>query len=227
MIVERAGDMVGDVNATCLCWDDVLATYLTPEQRARLASACVGLAGAGGLGSNCALMLARCGVGRIIAADFDMVSLSNLNRQNFLPGHVGRPKVTALVDMLHAVNPCLRLEPHVLKLDKDNAPALFAGCDVVVEAVDDPAVKRMLLETLTRAGLFVVGASGMAGWGGPGMSVRRFGERAVVVGDAVNAVGPGLPPLAPRVMMAAAMQADQVLLRLLGPCSGLVGTEDV
>ena len=200
-----------------LRWDDVLAAHLTPEQRRRLASARVGLAGAGGLGSNCAVLLARSGIGSIVAADCDVVNLSNLNRQHFLPIHVGRPKVAALAEVLQAVNPCLRLEPHVLKLDKDNVSVLFAGCDVVVEAVDDAATKQMVLEVLTRAGVFVVSASGIAGWGGPGMRVRRFGDRAVVVGDGMSAVGPGLPPLAPRVMMAAAMQADQVLLRLLGP----------
>jgi sulfur carrier protein ThiS adenylyltransferase len=208
-----------------LRWDDVLAAYLTPEQRSRLASARVGLAGAGGLGSNCALLLARSGIGSIVAADCDLVSLSNLNRQHFLPDHVGKPKVAALAEMLRAVNPCLRLESHRLKLDKDNAPALFADCDLVVEAVDDAATKRMLLEILTLAGLFVVGASGVAGWGGPGMRVRRFGDRAVIVGDGISAVNAHLPPLAPRVMMAAAMQADQVLLHLLGPCPDRPGGE--
>jgi sulfur carrier protein ThiS adenylyltransferase len=200
-----------------------LAAYLAPEQRKRLASARVGLAGAGGLGSTCALMLARSGVGCLVVADFDVVSLSNLNRQQFLPAHVGMPKVEALAEVLRAVNPCLRLEPHVLKLDKDNAPALFAGCDAVVEAVDTVAAKRMLLESLTGAGLFVVGASGLAGWGGPGMRAWPFGDLAVIVGDGVNGLAPNLPPLAPRVTMAAAMQADQVLLRLLGPCPGLQG----
>ena len=41
----------------------------------------VGIAGAGGLGSNCAASLARTGVGKLIIADFDVVSEANLNRQ--------------------------------------------------------------------------------------------------------------------------------------------------
>lgn len=48
------------------------------------------------------------------------------------------------------------------------------------------------------------------------MTTRRMGRKLIVVGDYVNEVGPGHPPLAPRVIMAAAMQADAVLCHLLG-----------
>ena len=58
-------------------------TYLTPEERAVLESARVGIAGAGGLGSNCAMHLVRAGVKHLIVVDFDVVNESNLNRQFF------------------------------------------------------------------------------------------------------------------------------------------------
>lgn len=60
-----------------------LTRYFTPEQLARLRAARVGLAGAGGLGSNTALMLARCGVEDLLLVDDDVVEPSNLNRQQF------------------------------------------------------------------------------------------------------------------------------------------------
>ena len=47
----------------------------------RLSGFRVGIAGAGGLGSNCAISLARTGVGTIVIADFDIVEASNLTRQ--------------------------------------------------------------------------------------------------------------------------------------------------
>ena len=68
------------------------------------------------------------------------------------------------------------------------------------------------------AGHRVVSASGMAGWGGVPMTARKLGSRLVVVGDHVSGIGPGMPPLAPRVVMAAAMEADAVLEMLLGEC---------
>ena len=49
----------------------------------------VGIAGLGGLGSNIAAALARAGVGRIVAADFDAVELSNINRQMYTLRHIG------------------------------------------------------------------------------------------------------------------------------------------
>ena len=202
-------------------WESVMASHLDAEQRVRLSSACVGLAGAGGLGSNCATLLARCGVGRLVLVDFDVVSLSNLNRQNFLPEHVGRLKVEALASMLRMINPQIRVETQAVRLEAANVADLFRECDPVVEAVDAAETKKMLFESLAGAGKFVISASGMAGWGGPAMHCRPFGKQAVVVGDGVHGVRQNLPVLAPRVMMAAAMQADQVLAHILGPCPGM------
>ena len=110
----------------------------------------------------------------------------------------------------------VRLEQRAL--DGPSACGLFAGCDIVVEAVDDPEVKKDLVEALLLAGHRVVSASGMAGWGGVPMTARKLGSRLVVVGDHVSGIGPGMPPLAPRVVMAAAMEADAVLEMLLGEC---------
>ena len=70
-----------------------LSRYFLPEQLNKLRAARVGLAGAGGLGSNAALMLARCGVEDLLLLDDDVVEPSNLNRQQYWPCHLGRPKV--------------------------------------------------------------------------------------------------------------------------------------
>ncbi len=202
-------------------WREVMAPHLDAECRTRLASACVGLAGAGGLGSNCAVLLARSGIGRLVIADFDRVSPSNLNRQHFFPEHLGLSKVVALERVIRGINPGVRVEAHDLRLDPENTVRIFRDCDPVVEAVDRAEIKKMLFEALAGTGVFVVSASGMAGWGGPPMRCRAFGSRGVVVGDGRCGVAPGMPVLAPRVMMAAAMQADQVLARILGPCPGM------
>lgn len=201
------------------CLDDALARHLDEERRARLARACVGIIGAGGLGSNCAVMLARTGIGRMVLVDHDVVEPSNLNRQHFFPCHVGRFKVDALAEQVRELNPGLDLVLHRDHQTTDSLLERFAGCDVVVEAVDSPETKRSLVESLLRAGHKVVSASGMAGWGGPDMTRRSMG-RLVVVGDMTGAVGPSMPALAPRVVMAAALEADAVLELILGPCPG-------
>ena len=169
-------------------------------------------------GSNCAVFLARTGIRDFVIADPDVVALSNLNRQHFFPRHLGLPKVEALGAVLRELNPSVILRLEQRALDGPSACGLFAGCDIVVEAVDDPEVKKDLVEALLLAGHRVVSASGMAGWGGVPMTARKLGSRLVVVGDHVSGIGPGMPPLAPRVVMAAAMEADAVLEMLLGEC---------
>ena len=77
-------------------WDAVLEGHLAAEQCKVLASARIGMAGAGGLGSNCAVFLARTGIRDFVIADPDVVALSNLNRQHFFPRHLGLPKGAAL-----------------------------------------------------------------------------------------------------------------------------------
>ncbi len=192
-----------------------LARYLSAEQRRRLADARVGIAGAGGLGSNVAFMLARSGVRRLTLVDQDVVDASNLNRQAFFPEDVGQPKVEALARHLLRLEPELELRLFHETLAPDNAAFRFAPCPIVVEALDGADAKAMLCAALVPAGHFFVCASGLAGWGGPAMSVKRLAKNAVAVGDFVSAVSAEAPPMAPRVIQAAAMQADVVLEYIL------------
>ncbi|MDE5878442.1 MAG: ThiF family adenylyltransferase, partial [Desulfovibrio sp.] len=109
-----------------------LARYFTPEELAKLRAARVGIAGAGGLGSNAALMLARSGVEDFLLVDDDVVDASNLNRQQFWPRHVGRPKVEALGELLRELNPHIRLELVNARLDEATLPALLPACSLWV-----------------------------------------------------------------------------------------------
>ena len=196
-----------------------LAAHLPAATCERLAKVKVGIAGAGGLGSNVAMLLARSGIGRFVLVDGDKVEESNLNRQFFWPQDVGRSKVYALRDRLLGLEPLLELEVVNAFLAPQDAPRLFAGCHAVIEALDDAALKRKLCESLLAAGFFVVAASGLAGTGSTGgmMERRMLGSRFVCVGDFSSAVDAATPALAPRVMQAAAMQADAVLEHILLP----------
>ena len=84
----------------------------------------VGIAGAGGLGSNCAVSLVRVGLGNLIIADFDVVSESNLNRQYFFRDQIGMKKVVALQDNLLRINSGLKLTIFDERLNKSNRQTL-------------------------------------------------------------------------------------------------------
>jgi len=191
-------------------------TYLTPEERAVLESARVGIAGAGGLGSNCAMHLVRAGVQHLTVVDFDVVNESNLNRQFFFRDQLGQKKVEALKENLLRIDPDADIRAVDMRLDASSVRKVFADCDIVVEAFDVVDAKVMLVSSFASSGKKLVTASGLAGWGRSNeMKVRKMGN-IVAIGDGETAVGENAAPASPRVGIAAAMQANSVVAMLLG-----------
>ena len=191
--------------------------YLGAAERARIEAARVGVAGAGGLGSNCLAHLVRCGVRRFVIADFDTVSESNLNRQFFFADQLGKPKVEAVAANLRRINPALELELYPERVTAENAVRRFGSCDVTVEAFDDPDAKTMLIRALLPLGRPVVAASGIAGWGrSNAMRVQRIGKQLYMAGDRATGISEETPPYSPRVGIAAAQQANTVMALILG-----------
>ena len=191
-------------------------TYLTPEERAALESVRVGIAGAGGLGSNCAMHLVRSGVKHITIVDFDVVNESNLNRQFFFRDQIGQKKVEAIKANLLRIEPDADIRAVDIRLDASSAREIFADCGIVVEAFDAVDAKVMLVSALASSGKKLVTASGLAGWGrSNAMRVRKMGS-IVAIGDGETSVGDGAAPVSPRVGIAAAMEANAVVSLLLG-----------
>lgn len=189
-----------------------------PEQISKyLSRFTVGIAGCGGLGSNCAVALARCGVGKLVIADYDIVTLQNLNRQYYFHDQIGRLKVHALRENIGRINPSVTVKAFDMKLCVSDVIELFAGCDVIVEAFDKATMKQMIIETvLTQmGGKYLVTGIGMAGWGKSDIIHCRKSDKLIICGDEVSEVSDELPVLAPRVGMVANMQANEVLGILL------------
>lgn len=194
-----------------------LSRYLSPADISRIRALRVGIAGAGGLGSNCAWMLVRSGFADLTIVDHDVVEPSNLNRQFFFARQVGQPKVAALRQNLLDINPEAAITAVQAEVTPGNAVSLFAGCDVLVEAFDLARAKKMFVEAHLGRDVFLVAASGLAGCGDADAIVtRRIRKSFYMVGDLASEAGPDNPPLAPRVTLAAAKQADLVLAFALG-----------
>jgi sulfur carrier protein ThiS adenylyltransferase len=184
---------------------------------ARLEKVCIGIAGAGGLGSNAAMALVRAGIRNIVIADYDRVEKSNLNRQYFFTDQVGMSKVEALKINALRVNPDCNIIMHHIKITSDNAVELFSGCDLVIEALDNADQKIMLIEILMEQlpDIPLVVGSGMGGWGQSGeIRCKQFGN-VVLCGDFETEANESNPPLAPRVGIVANMQANEALRVLL------------
>lgn len=119
----------------------------------RLKAARVLCVGAGGLGSPLALYLAAAGVGTLGLVDFDRVDLSNLQRQVlYATGDVGRPKLEAAVERLHALNPQVRVVPHALRLASDNVMELVHDYDIVADGSDNFPTRYLVNDACVLAG---------------------------------------------------------------------------
>lgn len=178
----------------------------------------VGIAGAGGLGSNCAVALARSGIGTIVISDFDKIEPANLNRQYYFTNQVGMYKTLALRESISRINPDTAVIALTEKLSPQNIPSVFRGCNAIVEAFDSREMKEMLIETvqtlLPRIPLVI--ASGLAGWGkNEIIHSRRVDETLVICGDESSETSVDNPPMAPRVGIVANMQANAVIELLL------------
>src|ERR1700689_1235505 len=108
------------------------------EGQKRLKAAKVLCIGTGGLGSPLSLYLAAAGVGTIGLVDFDVVDVSNLQRQIIhFTADVGRPKVQSAQEKLQAINPGLAIIRHEHPIDSSNALEIFARYDVIVDGTDN------------------------------------------------------------------------------------------
>jgi sulfur carrier protein ThiS adenylyltransferase len=181
--------------------------------RAYLKKCTIGIAGCGGLGSTCAINLARAGVGKLIIADFDIVTRENLERQYFFVDQIGKLKVHALRDNILRVDPTISVKAFDLKLCSSDVIELFSGCDVIVEAFDKAEMKHMIIETTQNLmpGKILVAGIGLAGWGKTDLlTVHRSGT-LIVCGDQVSEISETNPLMAPRVGIVSNMEANEVL----------------
>ena len=185
----------------------------------RIEAARVGVAGAGGLGSNCAANLTRVGFRKFKIVDFDKIDHSNLDRQFYFNDQVGRYKTDALRENLLRISPGIELDMVNERIDRDNAVRLFVECDIVAECLDTAAGKSMLVTELLKAGKPVVSVSGLGGVGSSDdIKVHKIRDGLIIIGDLERDIAK-YPALAPRVSLAAAKQADVILEYIVNKAS--------
>ncbi len=139
---DLIGDRASSVNLTPAEIQRYARHLIMPEVamagQKRLKAAKVLCIGTGGLGAPLSLYLAAAGVGTLGLADFDVVNVSNLQRQVIhFTSDVGRPKIDSAEEKLRAINPDLTVRRHEHAVDSSNALGLFADYDVIVDGTDN------------------------------------------------------------------------------------------
>ena len=147
------------------------------EAQERLRAATAIVIGAGALGSPAATYLAAAGVGRIGIVDGDLVDVSNLQRQplHFTPD-VQMQKAESAAQKLGILNTEITVEPYPVTLDADNADALVAGADVVVDCSDSFETRYLVNDACCAQRIALV-EGGALGFAGMVMAIRP-GESA-------------------------------------------------
>jgi molybdopterin/thiamine biosynthesis adenylyltransferase/molybdopterin converting factor small subunit len=138
----------------------IIMPQVGPGGQRKLMNAKVLIIGAGGLGSPNAVYLALAGVGTIGIVDFDVVDLSNLQRQILhQTDDIGKPKVQSAKESLAAYNPDVNVVVHEAPLTSDNAMEIISQYDIIVNGADNFATRYLVNDASYLAGKTLVDGS--------------------------------------------------------------------
>lgn len=139
---------------------------LTDAEQASLANKRVLVVGCGGLGGYSIEQLARVGVKHLTVIDGDVFAESNLNRQLLATVEsLGKYKATMAKERIQLIDPTINTVGIIDYLTADNAIGLVEGHDIVMDAVDNNATRRILQNVCETLGIpMIYGA--IAGWYG-------------------------------------------------------------
>lgn len=120
----------------------------------------VTIVGVGGIGSPTIHYLAAAGVGRLTLIDDDLVDRSNLQRQTvFVTTDIGTAKVRAAAAAVERLNPDVAVTQHEQRISTDNAAALIAGADVLIDGSDNFATRLAVADAAHAARIPLVSAA--------------------------------------------------------------------
>lgn len=130
-----------------------------------LSRAHVCVVGIGGVGSWAVESLVRSGIGQLTLVDLDDVCISNVNRQSHaVEGEFGKPKVEVIARRVQTINPKCDVQPIRAFFATSNAAEILSkGFDYVLDAIDSPSKKCLLIAMCRERRIPVMTVGGAAG----------------------------------------------------------------
>ncbi|MEW8973351.1 MAG: tRNA threonylcarbamoyladenosine dehydratase [Tissierellaceae bacterium] len=149
---------------------------LGQEGMARLAKSTVAVFGIGGVGSYATEAMVRSGLGKIILIDYDIIDISNINRQiHATTKTIGRPKVEVMRERLLEINPDLQIQIYKEKYNEETRDLLLdKSYDYVVDAIDMISSKIDLIVNCETMGIPIISSMGAGNKMSP--SLFRVGD---------------------------------------------------
>jgi adenylyltransferase/sulfurtransferase len=123
----------------------VIMPEIGANGQVRMKESSVLVVGMGGLGTAASTYLASMGVGRIGIVDFDVIEMSNLNRQVFYSSNdIGRKKVEIAKERLATINPSAKIDAYDEKLSVSNVLDIVRGYDIVIDGTDNMPARYLM-----------------------------------------------------------------------------------
>ena len=153
------------------------------EAAIRFQGANVCVVGVGGVGSWALEALARSGVGHLVAVDLDMIAESNTNRQiHALESQFGKAKVVAMAERILEINSQCKIDLIEDFITDDNLPEILTDqFDIVIDAIDQSAMKVAMIAHCKRIGVDIIVAGAAGGKSDP--SEIKMADLALTVQD--------------------------------------------
>lgn len=135
---------------------------LGEETILKLNNSCVAVFGIGGVGSYAAETLARAGVGELVLIDYDIIDITNINRQVHATSKtIGISKVEAMKNRLIDINPKIQIVPHKLKYSHHTSDQFkFKDYDYIIDAVDMVSSKIELIKNAKNMSVPIISSMG-------------------------------------------------------------------
>ena len=139
------------------------ARLLSQEKFDKLTSSVVAVIGVGGVGGFVAEFLARAGVGNLILVDYDVIDITNINRQIIaLSSNIGLYKVDEFKKRLSDINPNINIIIHKEKISPDNFDGIITkNIDYVADCIDDIPNKIELIDYCSRNCINIISSMGV------------------------------------------------------------------
>jgi tRNA A37 threonylcarbamoyladenosine dehydratase len=157
--------MIQAITAPYLARFNGLARLYSPEVLERISRSHVCVIGLGGVGSWAVEALTRSGVGELTLIDLDDICVGNTNRQlHALDTEFGKPKVEVMARRVKSINPDCNVHPVQSFFLKSNASEILqTEFDFVLDAIDSPARKCLLIAECRERGIPVITTGASAG----------------------------------------------------------------
>lgn len=207
----------------------ILLAQIGNEGQEKLLAARVLIVGMGGLGSPVAMYLAASGIGHLVLTDFDVVELSNLQRQIIHhTDDVGENKVASARAAIHDLNPNVQVTAIPWVLEDDELAREVRDADVVIDACDNFESRFELNAVCWRLSTPLVSAAAMRmdgqvtvfdGRNPDSPCYRCLYSDESTEGEACSQVG----VLAPLLGIVGSIQATEAMKLIVGMGTPLVG----